>query len=64
MDRGYLTSLVSTEIKILPTYVSFALLYFLQESALGELSIPQYLIGTDIIGEYGKEQGVSAVLSE
>ena len=64
MDRGYLTSLVSTEIKILPTYVSFALLYFLQESALGELSIPQYLIGTDIISEYGKEQGVSAVLSE
>ena len=56
MDRGYLASLVSAKVKILPTYVSFALLYFLQESALGELSIPQYLIGTDIIGEYGKEQ--------
>ena len=64
MDRGYLASLVSAKIKILPTYVSFALLYFLQESALGELSIPYYLVGTDIIGKYGKEQGVSAVLSE
>lgn len=64
MDRGYLTSLVSTEIKILPTYVSFALLYFLQESALGELSIPYYLIGADIIGKYCKEHGVSTVLSE
>ena len=64
MDRGYLASLISAKVKILPTYVSFALLYFMQESALGELSISYYLIGADIIGKYGKEQGVSTVLSE
>lgn len=40
MDRGYLASSVSAKVKILPTYVSFTLLYFLLESALGELSIP------------------------